>query len=226
MTLVLDHGTLYAQNQERPLLENLNFSFEKGKVYFVYGTQPQEKTMLAAAMAGLVQFDKGGLKFAGQLLTSKQLTYYRKQQVGLILREYNFLPFESPLTNLLYYCRLTDKKVTPADCLARLKKVGIEKETSKLPLEKLDLITQKKYELAKAVGRNPEVFVADGLLEDLDSYTERLFLNFLDYLAKELTICVVVMVSQQHLNHFPDVVLGLNRGKLNFIKAKETILKG
>lgn len=219
MSLALEQGTMYLTHREKPLLENLNFTFQKGKSYFIYCRQKQEKGLLVAALSGLVLFDKGALKFENQSINRKTMTEYRKKQVGFILKDYNFLPNKSPLQNLYAYCQLNNRKVTKNDCLALLKKVGIEKETSQIPMAKLDDITKKKYELIKATSRKPEVFVADGLLDNLDSYTEKLFLNYLTYLLEEKNMCVIVTVEKQHLSYFPDVVLGLNRGKLNFIKT-------
>lgn len=218
--LKLENASYYMENREKPVLDNLTISFDRGKIYFVFGRHEMEKSVFVSLVGGLGLFNKGILRYNGKMLHKGSIDHYRKNEVGVILRQYDFLPNQSPLQNLHQYCQITNKKTSKEDCYKHLRKIGIGEYYAKTPMTNLDTITQKKFELAKATARSPSIMIADDLFSDIDEMTRTAFLNYLRYLAEEKQMAVIVTAQNQKLGHYADEIWGLNQGKLTYISGK------
>lgn len=219
--LKLENATYYLENREKPILDNLTVSFDRGKIYFVFSRHAMEKSVLVSLIGGLDLFDKGILRYEGKMLHKASIDDYRKKEVGVILRQYDFLPTQSPLENLYQYCKVLQRKITKEDCLKHLRKLGIGDYHANTPMVKLDTITQKKFELAKATARSPSIMIADELFKDIDNLTRKAFLNYLRYLAEEKQMAVIITANNQEPVQYADEIWGLNQGKLTYITGKK-----
>lgn len=123
-----DLGYWYEDN--RRLFENVNLTFEKGKMYAILGTSGSGKTTFLSLIAGLDTPKSGEILYDDKSLKKIGLREYRRKDVSIVFQAYNLLPYLSAVDNVVTAMEIaqsqqTDKK---AYALANLEKVGITKD--------------------------------------------------------------------------------------------------
>ncbi|WP_321386915.1 ATP-binding cassette domain-containing protein [uncultured Enterococcus sp.] len=206
-------------NKEALVLEQVTTAFDRGKTYLIFSDARLELGLLTAVMTGLESLNSGKLFYYGEEYSKNVHTTLRTAAIGAVFQKYNYIPELSAEENLYYYLQISNKPKKRAECLKYLASFGINGVTAKRPLQLLDIFTQKKYCLAKAVVFSPKLLVLDHLLSTLDFYSQEQIMAYLDKLAKEEQTCVILLEREQFLGRYTDEVWGLNRGKLSFIKS-------
>lgn len=205
--------------KELLVLDRVTASFEAGKTYLILNENRRELGLLTAVMTGLEPLTSGKLFYDSEEYSKRVHTPLLAGEVGAVFQKFNYIPEVSAEENLYYYLQINNRPKKRSECLSYLATFGINGATAKRPLRKLELLTQKKYCLAKALVLSPKLLVLDHLLSKLDFNSQEQLMTYLDRLAKEEESCVIIMESEQFLGRYADEVWGLNRGKLSFIKS-------
>ena len=71
------------------VLKNINFEFEKGKIYAIKGRSGSGKTTLLSLISGLEQCSDGIILYEGKNLKTKNLDEYRSKEIGIVFQSYN-----------------------------------------------------------------------------------------------------------------------------------------
>jgi putative ABC transport system ATP-binding protein len=206
-------------SKETLVLEQVTAVFDRGRSYLIFSDARLELGLLTAVMTGLESLCSGKLFYHGQEYSENVHTPLHRAEIGAVFQKYNYIPELSAEENLYYYLQLSNKPKKRAECLKYLASFGISGVTAKRPLQQLDIFTQRKYCLAKAVVFSPKLLILDHLLSMLDFYSQEQVMAYLEKLAKEEQTCILLLESEQFLGRYTDEVWGLNRGKLSFIKS-------
>ena len=108
------------------ILDNINLSFEKGKIYGIKGQNGSGKTMLFRAICGFIKTE-GTVKVNGKLV-GKDGSY--PESVGVLLENPGFLPNYSGLNNLKYLAEINNI-IKEEDIKKSLKEVGLDPNEKK-----------------------------------------------------------------------------------------------
>lgn len=145
----------------RKVLKNINFEFEKGKLYVIMGKSGAGKSTLLSLIAGLELCTEGKIFYADQEMRKLDRDDYRAKSIGVIFQNYNLLVNATTLENIILSMNISgvngvDKKRRALDLL---KKVGIDKETAGRKILKLSGGEQQRVGIARALAHDPELLM-------------------------------------------------------------------
>lgn len=83
------------------VFKNLNYDFDKGKIYAIKGKSGSGKTTLLSLISGLEKIKYGDILFNGKSLKNMDLDKYRNTNIGIIFQSYNLLPHLTALENVI-----------------------------------------------------------------------------------------------------------------------------
>lgn len=188
-------------NGKTKVLNDINYEFEKGKVYAVVGKSGAGKTTLLSLLSGLTVPTKGKILFDDKDITKLDRYQYRSRFVGVIFQSFNLLPHLTALENVVLSIDVSGKKVEnkKEHALSLLHKVELTDEISKRRILKLSGGEQQRVAIARALSFNPDIILADEPTGNLDLGTQEEVINIFKRLAKEENKCVIIVT------HSPEV---------------------
>lgn len=190
-----------------PVIKNLSYSFECGKVYAITGRSGAGKTTVLSLLSGLMAPVKGSILYNGVDISKINKYEYRSRDVGVIFQEYNLLPKFTARENIILSLDISGKKLDTltdfgkfdnkhdyADALLEL--VGLEKDIAESRILKISGGQQQRIAIARALSFQPKVILADEPTGNLDTDTSEDIMNvFLDLAHKNGRSIIIVTHS-------------------------------
>ena len=197
------------------VLKNINLTFEKEKIYGIFGKSGAGKTTLLSLMAGLEVTTNGEVLYKGKDLKKINRDIYRSNEIGVIFKNYNLLPHLTALENVILSMDISNIKVKDRKKKAYqlLKKVGIDEVKANRRILKLSGGEQQRVAIARAISYNPEVVLADEPTGNLDHKTEKQIIDVLLNLAHQKNKCVIVVTHSKDVAENADIVYDLENYK-------------
>ena len=191
----------YSYDGKVKVLNNINYSFEKGKVYAIVGRSGAGKTTLLSLLSGLAKPSQGQILFRDRDIAKLDRYTYRSQYVGVIFQSFNLLPHLNAAENIELSMRASHKKIPNKreKAISLLEKVKLSPELSKRRILKLSGGEQQRVAIARALSYDPEVILADEPTGNLDLATEEEIMDIFHKLAKEENKCIIIV------SHSPEV---------------------
>ncbi len=206
----------YSYDGYKLVLKDINLSFEKGKVYGIFGKSGAGKTTLLSLMAGLDIPTNGTIYYKDQNLNEINKDKYRANEIGVIFQNYNLLSHLTALENVILSIDISelkdDNKIEKAHKL--LEKVGIDEKKSNRKVLKLSGGEQQRVSIARALASDPEIILADEPSGNLDKDTELDIINLLKDLAKKEKKCVIIISHSQKVHSNVDKVYMIDKGRI------------
>lgn len=197
----------YKSQKDKLVLDQISYQFEQGKIYAILGTSGSGKTTLLSLLAGLDNPVRGEICVDGENITSKGLTYHRKNNVSLVFQNYNLIDYLTPIENV----ELGGK----ADADVLLAQMGIDPTSRKRNVMKLSGGQQQRVAIARALASKAPVLLADEPTGNLDEATAEDIIQIFKELAHEQGKCVIVVTHSKELAQEADMVILLKQGKIN-----------
>ena len=209
MVILETKEIFYAYKNGKPILSNINVTFETGKMYAILGPSGSGKTTLLSLIGGLDVPQTGEILFDKENILQKGLEYHRRNHVSLIFQSYNLIDYMTPIENVA----LTAKQ----DVLPLLKRLGLTVEEAKRNVMKLSGGQQQRVAIARALVSDTPIILADEPTGNLDEDTASDITDILKESAHELNKCVIVVTHSNELAIKADVILKLKRGNLHTV---------
>ncbi len=196
---------------ETPVLKDINFEFEKGKIYAIVGRSGAGKTTLLSLISGLRKSTEGKILYDGKDISGLDREKYRSQNVGVIFQDFNLLPHLTALENVILSMDIAGMKIADKKehALQMLKKVELNEEKARRRILKLSGGEQQRVAIARALSYDPEVIIADEPTGNLDGATEDAIMNILKGLAREDGKCVIIVTHSPNISKNVDGVFTL-----------------
>lgn len=158
-------GTVHA-------LRDLSLSIEPGQFVTVTGPSGSGKTTLLLTLGGLIRPTSGRVMFHGQDLGSldeRRLSEYRNRSIGFVLQSFHLIPYLSARENVMVPMSLSSQSRADHEQRARdlLDRLGLADRMDHLPRE-LSVGQQQRVAMARALGNDPKVILADEPTGNLD----------------------------------------------------------
>ena len=204
-----------------PVVKNLSFRFEAGRVYAITGRSGAGKTTVLSLLSGLIAPVKGEILFNGADIARLNKFEYRSRDVGVIFQEYNLLPRFTARENIILSMDISGKKLDTltdfgsfdskrsyADALLEL--VGLEPEAiADSRVLKISGGQQQRIAIARALSFQPKVILADEPTGNLDADTSEDIMNVFLKLAHENGRCIIIVTHSPQIAEMADERLEL-----------------
>jgi putative ABC transport system ATP-binding protein len=177
------------------VLNDINYNFEKGKVYAIVGKSGAGKTTLLSLLSGLTSPSSGKIIFDEKDISKIDRYKYRSQCVGVIFQSFNLLPHLTAVENVELSIDVSGKKIKDKrkHALSLLSKVELDEVITKRKILKLSGGEQQRVAIARALSYNPDIILADEPTGNLDLQTQDEVISIFKKLAHEEGKCVIIV---------------------------------
>ena len=204
-------------NRKRTILDDLSYTFEKGKFYSILGPSGSGKTTLLSLMGALEKTQSGSIEFEGKRLEDIGLTKYRRNHQAIVFQQFNLIPYLSALQNVENVMHITENEL-PKDktgtALNLLNTLGIVESKAKRSVSQLSGGEQQRVAIARALATNVNLILADEPTGNLDTATQKEIVSIFRKLATDYESCVIVVTHSDEVAKHSDIQLRLVDGKL------------
>ena len=201
-------------------VDGIDFSIQKGEFVVIVGPSGAGKTTVLNILGGMDTASGGRITVDGQDITKyseRQLTGYRRYDIGFVFQFYNLIPNLTALENVemaLQICR------NPLDARAVLKEVGLEERMDNFPAQ-LSGGEQQRVSIARALAKNPKLLLCDEPTGALDYNTGKAILKLLQEMCREKGMTVIVITHNSALAPMADRLIKIKNGKVSSMKVNE-----
>lgn len=196
-------------------IKNINYNFEKGRIYAIRGRSGTGKTTLLSLIAGLERCTEGNIIFDGKNLKDINLDTYRNSQIGIVFQSYNLLPYMTASENIILSMDAAGQKIENKKqrALNLMESVGLKKSYANRRVLRLSGGEQQRVAIARSLSYNPKMIVADEPTGNLDKQTENEILDIFKKLAHEEGKCVIIVTHSSNVCDIVDEVYDLKQVK-------------
>ncbi len=205
-------------DQEIPALRGVNLTINPGSYIALKGRSGSGKTTLLNCLGGLDRPTKGTVRVSGQEIgtwNERQLTRWRRHQVGFIFQSLGLLPALSAYENVELMLRMigADPKERRRRTLECLELVGLTKWADHRPYE-MSGGQQQRVAVARALANSPRLILADEPTGELDSKTGREMLTLFGNIVREQNMTMLMATHDSLVDDYVDEVLHLRDGQI------------
>lgn len=208
---------------EIPALHDVNFTVEEGEFCVIVGTSGAGKTTILNILGGMDTLTGGRVFLDGQEISSyssKQLTAYRRYDVGFVFQFYNLVQNLTALENVELAAQICKE---PLDAERVLKDVGLAERLMNFPAQ-LSGGEQQRVAIARALAKNPKILLCDEPTGALDYNTGKAVLKLLQDACRNLGKTVIVITHNQALTAMADRVITVKNGTIRSVVKNEQIV--
>lgn len=200
--------------------DNINFSIKKGEFVVIVGPSGAGKTTVLNILGGMDTATGGTLTVDGKDITaydSRQLTGYRRDDIGFVFQFYNLIPNLTALENVelaLQICK------DPLDAKKVLEDVELGDRLDNFPAQ-LSGGEQQRVSIARALAKNPKLLLCDEPTGALDYNTGKAILKLLQNMCRERGMTVIVITHNQALAPMADRLIHIKNGQVSHMETNE-----
>ena len=202
-------------------LNHLSLSIKKGDWTTIMGPSGSGKTTLLNIIGCLDSPSNGSVHINGTDITQlnqKQLTRFRRENIGLIFQQYHLIPYLTALENVMiaqYYHSIVDEK----EAIDVLKRVGLTHRLHHIPAH-LSGGEQQRVCIARALVNEPRILLADEPTGNLDQKNGDIVLKLITELHQE-GHTIVLITHNQEIGKLGQKKIVLVDGKISDKKVKK-----
>ena len=208
-------GKVYKTGQvEINALHDTSFEIEKGELVVIVGPSGAGKTTLLNILGGMDTLTSGKVMLDGQeisALNRKQLTNYRRHDVGFVFQFYNLIGNLTALENVELANQICKN---PLEAEKVLEDVGLAERM-------LSGGEQQRVAIARALAKNPKLLLCDEPTGALDYQTGKAILQLLQDTGRRTGMTVVIITHNSALTAMADRVIKVKNGTVSSVKLNE-----
>ena len=201
-------------------VDEISFRIKKGEFVVVVGPSGAGKTTVLNILGGMDKATSGNVWIDGKNIakyTDRQLTGYRREDIGFVFQFYNLVPNLTALENVelaLQICK------DPLDARTVLEEVGLKERLTNFPAQ-LSGGEQQRVSIARALAKNPKLLLCDEPTGALDYQTGKAILGLLREMCETYQMTVVVITHNSALAPMADRVIHLRNGKVYSVEMNQ-----
>ena len=201
-------------------VEDVSFDLNEGELVVILGESGAGKTTLLNLLGGMDTATSGEIDLDGENIAAfnkKQLTDYRRHDVGFVFQFYNLMPNLTALENVEIAVEICDNHLDPKTVL---ESVGLADRLNNFPAE-LSGGEQQRVSIARAIAKNPKLILCDEPTGALDYITGKKILKILQDLSRERQKLVIVVTHNAALKDMADKVIRIKSGRIESIETND-----
>ena len=196
-----------------PAANGMTFTAEKGEFVVIVGPSGAGKTTLLNMLGGMDSCTSGTIildKRRVSDFTPRELTEYRRHDVGFVFQFYNLVQNLTALENVELASDICENSLEP---IAVLKEVGLEERANNFPSQ-LSGGEQQRVAIARALAKNPKLLLCDEPTGALDFRTGKHILEILQNASRKSGRTVIVITHNQAFTAIADRVVEISGGRV------------
>lgn len=199
---------------------DISFAIEKGELVIILGASGAGKSTVLNILGGMDSNDGGRVLIDGTNIAdfnSKQLTDYRRNDVGFVFQFYNLVPNLTAKENV----ELASEIVKDArDAKRTLEDVGLADRLDNFPAQ-LSGGEQQRVAIARAVAKNPKILLCDEPTGALDYHTGKQVLQILQDMSRKQGATVIIVTHNAALAPIADRVIQMHDAKVKSVDLND-----
>ena len=203
-------------------LDHVNLRIEKGEVCVILGPSGSGKSTLLNMIGGLDRLDAGTVTVEGVELAKqnrKELTEYRRKNVGVVFRSYNLIAELTVQENIRVVADIAEHPLALAELMEDL---GLSRHAKHFPSE-LSGGQQQRCAIGRALIKNPAILLCDEPTGALDSASAREVLAILEQINRKYHTTVIIITHNEAVAGMADRVIRLHDGKVKSNTENEKV---
>ena len=183
-----------------PVLRDISYEFEKGKIYCIIGKSGAGKTTLLSLLSGLAKPTGGDIFYNNKNVAEIDKYKFRSKFIGVVFQSYNLITKYTALENVILSMDVAGYKTKNKKqrAIELLQSVGLDEDESNRRVLKLSGGQQQRVAIARALSYDPDIILADEPTGNLDTETQNEIMNIFRELSNNGK-CVILV------SHSPEV---------------------
>lgn len=204
-------------------VDGMTFCIERGEFVVVVGPSGAGKTTLLNMLGGMDSPTSGSIRLDGREIsafTEKELTGYRRYDIGFVFQFYNLVQNLTALENVELASQICKHPLDAADVLC---KVGLGHRLDNFPAQ-LSGGEQQRVAIARALAKNPQLLLCDEPTGALDYQTGKAILELLQNTCREQEKTMVLITHNSAFTSIADRVISIREGRVARIETNDNPL--
>ena len=183
-----------------PVLKDISYEFEKGKMYCIMGKSGAGKTTLLSLLSGLASPSAGEILYDGKSIAKIDKYTFRSKYIGVVFQSFNLITKFTAVENVVLSMDVAGYKTKNKKqrAIELLKSVGLDEDEANRRVLKLSGGQQQRVAIARALSYDPDIILADEPTGNLDGETQNEIMQIFRGLAQQGK-CVILV------SHSPEV---------------------
>ena len=201
-------------------VDGVDIEIHKGEFAVIVGPSGAGKTTVLNMLGGMDRVTSGKVIVDGRdisLYNSRQLTKYRRDDIGFVFQFYNLVQNLTALENVELATQISKN---PLDVRMVLERVGLNKRLDNFPAQ-LSGGEQQRVAIARAIAKNPKLLLCDEPTGALDYQTGKAILGLLREMCDKYTMTVIVITHNSALAPMADRIINLKNGQVASMNITE-----
>ena len=201
-------------------LDKTNFQIEKGELVVIVGPSGAGKTTALNILGGMDSVTSGNVLIDNKDISKfnkKQLTKYRREDIGFVFQFYNLVQNLTALENVELATQICKHPLDPKQIL---NKVGLKNRMKNFPSQ-LSGGEQQRVAIARAIAKNPKLLLCDEPTGALDYKTGKQILKLLQDTCRKENMTVIIITHNSALTPMADRVIHFKNGTAFNIEKNE-----
>ena len=201
-------------------LKGCSAAFERGEFAAIIGKSGSGKSTFLRILGTLDVPDEGTVKIGGAdiygggtKLSDKQLSEFRRRNIGFVYQDYNLFPEYTAYENIVFPVHLDKRREDREEVTEIMEKLGIEHCRDKFPFE-MSGGEKQRVSLARALVNKPAVILADEPTGNLDTKSSSEIMNLLKRSNHELDQTIIMITHNMELAKAADRIIMIEDGKI------------
>ncbi len=214
----------HVANEKTHALDHIDLNINKGEIVVILGPSGSGKSTMLNILSGIDNPTSGKVFFDNKRidkLNEKELTNYRKDNLGFIFQSYNLIANLNVLENVELGKELAKEPLNIKDLLEL---VGLKEHMKKYPYQ-LSGGQMQRVAIARAVVKNPSVLFCDEPTGALDEKTGKIVLSLLQEINQKYHTTIIIVTHNPSIALMANTVVKMNSGRIVSITKNKDIAR-
>lgn len=200
--------------------KNITFSVDKGQLVIILGSSGAGKSTLLNILGGMDTNTSGDVIINGHNIANysrKELTAYRRKDVGFVFQFYNLVPNLTAKENVELAAEIVPNAMEASEALDA---VGLGDRMNNFPAQ-LSGGQQQRVAIARAIAKNPAILLCDEPTGALDYQTDKHVLKILQEMSTKKGSTVIIVTHNAAIAPIANQVIHVHDGQVKRIEKNE-----